>query len=328
MIFFNNENPLDDLAEIVRLANPEIAHFITGDTIKVDNLIALDPATNDGFNTQCEVRATGEYEAIGVVVVRYNRIYLRTALYASSYYLHIQIPTNNSNVNTMDAIAPLISKALGTKFKVDGDYRDFLTTKSVAVAKGNTVNTYFDVNPLSIRYVPERVHFKCYGLGKALDVVIAQPMCTPFVRESDNALWFGGTVRKTYGTYPYIAGNGLRSAYVTMANLDFTSVWGTDPNNAIELSDEPDELKYRFTDEAFAKINNILATQGLLPLASRYFNSWSRAATTVNHTQNYSELNYHLYIPIADIDYAYWDLAGIWGEYTTYVNYLAFMYKV
>lgn len=329
MILFDKVNPLDDLAEIVRLANPITAKDVTGSNIAVDNIKVIDPQVNDGFNTEAEIRMVGVGTAVGLVRVRFNRIDLRDYVpnASSSERVRVGVVTAANGRADIVQIAPRLSKALGTMFDVSGDYKDYTNGGTYVVNKGTVTDNYLDINPNSLRYVPGRFYFKSFGLGIDIDAANTNPATVPFLNDDGSAL-YGINSEIVYKPYlPYMPAEGKRSMLMTMGNLDFTSVWGTDPNNVIELSDDPQQLKYRFIPEAFEKINLILATAGLPPLPSPDFAGWGRTNSGKHVNANYPEINYHFYIGNNSHNWDYHNLANLHPESTTHRDYMVFPYR-
>lgn len=327
MILFDKVNPLDDLAEIVRLANPITAKEITGDNIAVDNIKVIDPVINDGFNTEAEIRMVGAGTAVGLVKVRFNRVDLRNYVpnASSSERVRVGVVTAANKRADIVKLAPRLSKALGTMFDVAGEYKDYVNTGTYVINKGAITENYLDINPNSLRYVPTRFWFKSYGLGVDIAEANAQPGIVPFRNDNGTALYGIPTAYKP--PIGYVPEEGKRSALMTLGMLDFTSVWGTDPNNVIELSDDPEQLKYRFIPEAFAKINLILATAGLPPLSRPDFASWARGTGSVHVSPRYPEINYHLYINNNSNQWDYQNAANLHCESTNHRDYFIFPYR-
>lgn len=329
MILFDKVNPLDDLAEIVRLANPITAKDITGDNIAVDNIKVIDPQVNDGFNTEAEIRMVGTGTAVGLVRVRFNRIDLREYVPNASSAERVRVGVVTAANNRADLVlsAPRISKALGTMFDVAGEYKDYVNGGTYVVHKGNVTDNYLDINPNSLRYVPGRFYFKSFGLGIDLDAVNTNPATVPFVNDDGSAKYGIDSEIAYRPGLPYMPAENKRSALMTLGMLDFTSVWGTDPTNAFELSDDPEQLKYRFLPEAFEKINLILSTAGLPPLSRPDFAGWSRGGAASYITPRYPEINYHFTIKHIWNEWDYKNLANLHCESSNHRDYMIFPYR-
>lgn len=329
MILFDKVNPLDDLAEIVRLANPITAKDVTGANIAVDNIKVIDPAVNDGFNTEAEIRMVGVGTAVGLVRVRFNRVDLRDYVpnASSSERVRVGVVTAANGRADIVQIAPRISKALGTMFDVSGDYKDYVNTGTYVVNKGSVTDNYIDINQNSLRYVPGRFYFKSFGLGIDLDAANTNPATVPFLNGDGSALYGvnGEIVYKPY--LPYMPAEGKRSALMTIAMCDFTSVWGTNPANVIEQSDIEGQDAYRFNAEAFEKINLILSTVGLPPLPRPDFSNW-RVARGANHISPlYPEVDYYLYLHKDWYRSDYHNSANLHPESTTLRDHIVFPYR-
>lgn len=325
MILFKSPNPLDDIATIIRNANPETASEINGNNIAIDNVKALKPEENDGYNTECEVRMVGIDTAVGLMRVRFNRLTLSEIMpEVTNNKVRVEIPTKLNKYMAYPDFADRMSKAFGTMLKADGIYKDFTNTNSVAVSKGKTAAASIAVNAESLRYTPETFSFEVFGLGIALSIVVTTPGCVPFRDANDNPKY----EHAHWDDIPYIDAEGKRSAIMTLGSLDFTSVWGTDPNNVILPGDTAaGEKAWKFNDDAFAKINLILATHGLPALPAKDFAGWSRAGTGAIHTPNWTETNYHLYIHYSYLDYDYKTVANIHAENAPHRDYLIFPYR-
>lgn len=325
MILFQSPNPLDDIATIIRNANPETASGINGNNIAIDNVKAIDPETNDGYNTECEVRMVGIDTAVGLMRIRFNRLTLSEIMpEVTGNKVRVEIPTKLNKYMAYVDFADRMSKAFGTMLKADGIYRDFTNTNSVAVSKGNTANAAIAINPESLRYTPETFSFDVFGLGIALSIVVTTPGCVPF-RDNNG---FPKYEHAYWDDIGYVDAEAKRSAIMTVGSLDFTSVWGTDPTNVIIPGDTANgELAWKFTDEAFEKINLILSTNGLPPLPENQFASWGRGGTGAYQTPNWTETNYHVYIKYTYLNFDYKEVANLHPENGTHRDHLILPYR-
>lgn len=329
MILFDKANPLDDLAEIVRLANPVSAAEITGDNIAVDNIKVIDPVINDGFNTEAEIRMIGGGTAVGLVKVRFNRIDLRKYVpeASSTNRVRVGVVTAANKRADIVKIAPRLSKALGSMFDVSGPYKDYTNTGTWVINKGAVTENYLEINPDSLRYVPGRFHFKAFGLGVDIAEANTQPAIVPFLKDNGGLLYGKPGEIGFIPDADYIPAEGKRSALMTIGMCDFTSVWGTDPSNVIELSDIEGQFKYRFNADAFEKINLILSTVGLPPLSRPDFKAWARGGSANYVSPLYPEVNYHLYIHNDNHEWDYQNLANLHGESNSHRSYVVFPYR-
>ncbi len=325
MILFKSPNPLDDIATIIRTANPETASGINGNNIAIDNVKAINPEENDGYNTECEVRMVGIDTAVGLMRVRFNRITLSEIMpEASGTKVRVEIPTKLNKYMAYPDFADRMSKAFGTMLQVEGIYKDFTNTNSVAVSKGKTAAASIAVNPESLRYTPETFSFEVFGLGIALSIVVTTPGCVPFRDNNDNPKY----EHAYWDDIPYIDAEEKRSAIMTLGSLDFTSAWGTDPSNVIIAGDtEAGERTWKFTPDAFEKINLILSTNGLPPLPRPDFSSWGRNGTNAAQTPNWDVTNYHVYISYNYLDYDYKEIANLHPEHAYHRDNLILPYR-
>lgn len=338
MILFDKANPLDEIAEIIRTANPGIADKVTGDNIIVDKIENVKPEDNDGYNTKAIVRTVGNMnDTLGAIDVRFNRIDLTKYLPQNS--IRVQCPSERGKVMPMNLEAT-ISKALGTKMEATGRYRDYYGyTGGINCQKGQVVNVYLTPQQESLRYMPTRFNFKIFGLGISLEHAIATQGQKPFEDDrgcilytGDGKNWFDNVVRTVDDT--------RRSHAATMAMTDFTSVWGEDPRSVIVEHGEEGKLRFKFEAEAFGKINDILRAQGLPVLPNPYFNSYTlNSYYDTKHGSRYHGssmprvMNYGLRIPHSDTDWDYFNLANFidekdssyWGRAS---DYCYFNYQV
>lgn len=319
MILFDKANPLDEIAEIIRTANPGIADKITGDNIIVDKIENVKPEDNDGYNTKAIVRTVGNMnDTLGAIDVKFNRIDLTKYLPQNS--IRVQCPSERGKVMPMNLEAT-ISKALGTKMEATGRYRDYYGyTGGINCQKGQVVNVYLTPQQESLRYMPTRFNFKIFGLGISLEHAIATQGQKPFEDDrgcilytGDGKNWFDNVVRTVDDT--------RRSHAATMAMTDFTSVWGEDPRSVIVEHGEEGKLRFKFEAEAFGKINDILRAQGLPVLPNPYFNSYilnsfydTRNGSRYQGSSQPRVTNYGLRIPHSDTDWDYHNLANMLDE--------------
>lgn len=325
MILFKSPNPLDDIATILRNANPETASGLNGNNIAIDNVKAIDPLANDGYNTECEVRMVGIDTAVGLMRVRFNRLKLSEIIpTAAGNRVRVEIPTKLNKYMSYPELADRMSKAFGTMLKADGLYKDFTNTNSVAVSKGFTANAGISINPESLRYEPETFSFEVFGLGIALSIVVTTPGCVPF-RDANG---FPKYEHAYWDDIGYVDAEAKRSCIMTLGTLDFTSVWGTDPTNVIVPGDSAaGEKAWKFTDTAFEKINLILATNGLPALPAKDFAAWYRGGTGAYQTPNWTETNYHVYIRYSHLDYDYKEVANLHPENAPHRDNLILPYR-
>lgn len=324
MILFDKANPLDELAHVVRLANPETAKDITGADIAVDNIKVIDPIINEGFNTECEVRMVGVGSAVGLVKVRFTRIDLRNYVPSENNAIRtrVGVVTATNKRADMTQIAPRISKALGTMFDNSGPHKDYTNTGTYVIQKGAIYLNYLDISADSLRYVPCRWYFHSFGLGMDIEPAVSQPAVVPFLNTDDTAKYGGWEP-----PIKYVPSENKRSAIMTMGMLDFGSVWGTDPSLVIELTNDPAKGKWKFKDDAFVKINLLLETAGLPPLPHNHFAQWGSGGTNINITPRSAELNYHFFIHKEWCTWDYHTAANLHGETTNHRDYHIFAYR-
>lgn len=332
MILFDKANPLDEIAEIVRLANPGIADHLTGDDIIVDKIENVDPNKNDGFNTKGIVRTVGKLNTtLGAIPVRFNRLDL--SKYIPWNMVRVPMASERGSVKPMKNEL-VISKALGTKFEFTGRYRDWEGyTSGFGCAKGQVVEFRMTPRAESLRYTPNQISVKCFGLGISMEHAINNPALKPFVDNRDGLIYTGAG-REWWDDQPRPIDSTKRSHCATMGMLDFTSVWGERPQDVIVEHGEEGKPRYKFNDEAFVKINEILRAQGLPALPNPYFGSW--IANNYDRSRYFASstpqvTNYGLRIPHRDTDWDYFNLANFhdecgstyWGRATdhVYLNY-------
>lgn len=338
MILFDKANPLEEIAEIIRQANPELAGSINGDNIIVDKIENVNPDQNDGFNTKAIVRTVGVLnDTLGVVDVRFNRIDLTKYIPPNS--VRVQCPSERGVVRPMNLEA-VLSKGLGTKLESTGRYRDYYAyTGGINCQKGQVVSVNITPQSESLRYMPKNFSFKVFGLGISLEHAISTQGQKPFEDDrgcilytGDGKNWFANNIRTIDDT--------RRSHAATMGMADFTSVWGEDPRTVIIEHGEPDKLRFKFEDEAFGKINDILRAWGLPILPNPYFQSYIlNSYYDTKHGSRYQGssmprvMNYGLRIPHSDTDWDYFNLANFidekdssyWGRAS---DYCYFNYQV
>lgn len=322
MILYDKVNPLEELAHIVRAANPATAGDITADNIAVDNIKAIDPAVNEGFNTECEVRMIGPGTAVGVVKVRFNRIDLRNYVPSANNSTRVRVGVVTAKNKRADIvqIAPRISKAIGTMLDVTGPHKDYVNTGTYVINKGAVVANFLDFGNDSLRYVPCRWYFHTFGLGVDIDAALTNPSVKPFVFDDGTARYNGDYVPPI----KYVPEEGKRSYRMTLGMLDFTSVWGVDPYSVVESNPVPGGKAYRFKPDAFDKINLILSTAGLPPLPANEFSSYGKGGSGAAVSPRYPELNYHFYLNNSWVDYDYKTIANLHPESTNNRDYIIF----
>lgn len=276
MILFDKENPLDEIAEIIRKANPGIADHITGNDIVIDKIENVNPDQNDGFNTKALVRTVGNLnDTVGIMPVRFNRIDL--SKYIPWNQVRVEAPTERGRCMPMN-LEHVISKGLGTKLEATGRYRDYnIYSGGFNLAKGQDLEVRMTPQPESLRYMPVGIAWRMYGLGISLEHAVTTPGCKPFVEES-GGIKFTGPGKFAYDDNARTPDNDKRSHACTLGMCDFTSVWGEEPRDVIEEHGEEGKRRYKFSAIAFGKINDVLRAQGLPELPDPYFDGYSVAS--------------------------------------------------
>lgn len=337
-MFFKKADPLEEIAGIIRTANPGLADRINKDNVVVDNIKVIDPATNDGFNTQGYVRVLGDMnDVVGIVTIRWNRMNLRNIIPWNM--VRVEAPSEKGVIR-LDNLENVFSKGLGTKMESSGRYKDYSYPSGRSQAKGTDLE--YRVRPLaeSLRYTPDEFSFRIYCLGSALDFAVTDAACLPFY-EDDGRLVITNPHKGYWDPTPRMPGDTWIDATATLGMVDFTSVWGEDPRNVIIEHGEPDKPRYKFDDVAFAKINQLLAAQGLPPFPDPYFQTydyrygnyrnkgWRYYATPIAPT-----LNYNLRIHRAGLQYDYEAISGLvypyghgYWAYTELYWYLGYQVK-
>lgn len=271
MLFFKKADPLEEIAGIIRDANPVLADRINKDNVIIDKIEVIEPEDNDGFNTQGMVRLLGDLnDVVGVVTIRWNRLNLRNMIPWNM--LHVEAPSEKGYVR-LNNLENVFSKGLGTKMESSGRYKDYNYPSARGQAKGSTLE--YRVRPLaeSLRYTPDEFSFKIYCLGSALDFAITDVACLPFYQD-DGRLKITHPRKGYWDPTPRMPGDTWKDAAVTLGNIDFTSVWGEDPRTVIIEHGEEGKPRYKFEAVAFTKMNALLAAYGLPPLPNPYFDAY------------------------------------------------------
>ena len=318
MILFDKANPLDEIAEIVRLANPNIADQINGSNIVVDKIVAVNPDTNDGYNTNALVRTVGNLnDTVGLIPVRFNRLDL--SKYIPWNQVRVPCPSERGRVMPMN-LEGVISKGLGTKLESVGRYADYrIYTSGFACAKGQVVEMRLTPLAESLRYTNTQISFKAYGLGASLEHAVNAPAVTPFV-DSKGGIVFTGQGKTAYDDYARTPEETKRAHSCTIGMLDFTSVWGEDPSTVIVEHGEEGKLRYKFNAVAFSKINSILGAQGLPPLPNEYFKAYAvhnnkPTGYIYNRSAQPEVTTRSLAISYSNCDWDYFNLANLHDSY-------------
>lgn len=314
-MFFKKADPLEEIAGIIRSANPGLADRINKDNVIVDNIKVIDPETNDGFNTQGYVRLLGDLnDVVGIVTIRWNRLNLRNIIPWNM--VRVEAPSEKGYVR-LDNLENVFSKGLGTKMESSGRYKDYSYPSARGQAKGSTLE--YRVRPLaeSLRYTPDEFSFQIYCLGSALDFAITDVACLPFF-EDDGRLKITHPQNGYWNPTPRMPEDTWKDATAVLGNIDFTSVWGEDPRTVIVEHGEVDKPRYKFEDVAFSKINALLSAYGLPPLPDPYFQSydyrfahWRDKGWRYFCTPRPDELTHSLRIHRSGLQYDYEALSGL-----------------
>tara|TARA_Y100001956_G_scaffold11440_2_gene10383 strand:+ start:5973 stop:6986 length:1014 start_codon:yes stop_codon:yes gene_type:complete len=320
MILFDKENPLDDIAEIIRTANPGVADHITGNDIVVDKIENVNPADNEGFNTKALVRTVGNLnDTVGVMPVRFNRIDL--SKYIPWNQMRVEVPTERGRCMPMN-LEHVISKGLGTKLEATGRYRDYyIYASGFNLAKGQVTDVRMTPQPESLRYMPIGVSWHMFGLGISLEHAVTNPGVKPFVEET-GGIKFTGPGEPAYDDNARTPDNDKRSHACTLGMCDFTSVWGEEPKDVIEEHGEEGKRRYKFSTVAFGKINDILRAQGLPELPDPYFDAYAvqnnyPGYPVYNHSATPQLTNRSLVIHRDKCDWDYFNLANFHDDYNS-----------
>lgn len=315
MLFFKNADPLEEIAGIIRDANPTLADRINKDNVIVDKIEVIKPEDNDGFNTQGMVRLIGDLnDVVGIVTIRWNRLNLRNMIPWNM--LHVEAPSERGYIR-LNNLENVFSKGLGTKMESSGRYKDYNYTSARAQAKGSTLE--YRVRPLaeSLRYTPDEFSFKIYCLGTALDFAVTDVSCLPFYQE-DGRMKITHVGKSYWDPTPRKEGDTWKDAAVTLGSVDFTSVWGEDPRTVIIEHGEEGKRRYKFEAVAFAKMNLLLAAAGLPPIPDPYFDTYDyRFANNRGGGWRYfatirpQELTHSLRIQRTNTDWDYETVSGL-----------------
>lgn len=323
MLLFKDSNPVTTLLKLLADVNPEHAARLSEETVAVGAPKAIDPAENNGYNTEVAIRAIGSLAALGTVKLRYNRIDLTKIYPGQAVQLEVEVDQTYQFFYNRDTEA--LSNVFGTQFSDDkSEHPDLIFSYSTLNSSGAWAKGTMITGATSLRYVPNKyIYLQIRTTGIGLAKIVKTYGLNPYVDPEDSPVY---TFNASALQNKFDPASGKRSYWHTVAALDFSEVFGPGPDTAVIMENAS---KGRFTDDAFAKINALLSTANLPPLPSPEFNSRSAGGySSASYSPFNKDRNQHFRIPYTSLSYNYLDVANLHAENDQLVNNLVFTYNL
>lgn len=323
MLLFKDTNPVTTLLKLLADVNPEHAARLSEETVSVGAPKAIDPAENNGYNTEVAIRAIGSLAALGTVKLRYNRIDLTKIYPGQAVQLEVEVDQSYQFFYHRDTEA--LSTVFGTQFSNENEeHPDLLFSYSTLNSSGAWAKGTMITGATSLRYVPNKyLYLQIRTTGIGLARIVKTFGLNPYIDPEDNPVY---TFNASALQNRFDPASGKRSYWHTVAALDFTEVFGPGLPSALIMENT---TKGRFNDNAFAKINAILSTANLPPLPDPNFTTHSAGGySSASYSPFNKDRNQHFRIPYTALTYNYLDVANLHAENDQLVNNLVLTYNL